>query len=156
MNKKLSKLFEKSNNRFEFWSRFINEFELKIITELGVYKGEFAKYILENTNCIEKYFMIDPWRNLSNWNKPANKDNEIFQKFYNETMQATEFVSEKRIVLRGKTTEVIDKIEDNTLDFLYIDGDHTLKGIAIDLMATWDKIKEDGFVGGDDFYNSIW
>jgi hypothetical protein len=35
--------------------------------------------------------------------------------------------------LRGKTTEVIDKIPDASLDIVYIDGDHMLRGITIDL-----------------------
>jgi len=48
-----------------------------------------------------------------------------------------DFAASKRIILQGKTTEVIDQINDNELDFAYIDGDHTLKGITIDLIHTY-------------------
>ena len=65
-------------------------------------------------------------------------------------------VKEKRKVLRGKTTEIIDEIKDESLDFVYIDGDHTLKGITIDLINLWPKIKKNGFIVGDDFCSSIW
>ncbi|MEO0338135.1 MAG: riboflavin synthase, partial [Bacteroidota bacterium] len=54
-----------------------------------------------------------------------------------ETLDKTNFAKEKRIILRGKTTEVINKIKDNSLDFVYIDGDHTLRGITIDLINIW-------------------
>lgn len=144
------------NDRFQLWSHFINENKLSHLAELGVYKGDFAKYILDNCEVVEKYYMIDPWRNLEDWNKPANTDNDEFEIFYNDAIDKTNFASEKRIVLRGKTTEVINKIEDKTLDFIYIDGDHTLKGITIDLITSWNKVKEDGFIAGDDFCPSIW
>lgn len=154
--KNILKIIENTTNRFDFWSQFLRINTLKTVAELGVYKGDFASYLLSNNNSIEKYYMLDPWRNLNDWNKPANTNDNQFQEFYSETMSKTNFAAEKRVVLRGKTTEVINKIEDNSLDFLYIDGDHTLKGITIDLIASWNKIKDDGFIAGDDFCASIW
>ncbi len=47
--------------------------------------------------------------------------------FLSETKEKTSFASEKRIVLRGKTIEVIEDISDGELDFAYIDGDHNFK-----------------------------
>ena len=54
----------------------------------------------------------------------------------------------KVVILRGRTKEVIDQVPDNSLDFAYIDGDHTLRGITIDLMNVLPKIKEGGIIGG--------
>jgi hypothetical protein len=156
MQEAIRKINDRSNDRFTFCIELINEFSLKNIAELGVYRGDFAKELLEKSTSIEEYTMIDPWRNLSKWNKPANKDNNTFEEFYLETMQKTDFAKEKRKVLRGKTTEVINDIKDNSLDFIYIDGDHTLKGITIDLINLWPKVKENGFIVGDDFCPSIW
>jgi hypothetical protein len=51
---------------------------------------------------------------------------------------------------------VIDDIEDGSLDFAYIDGDHTLRGITIDLFKVLPKIKDGGLIGGDDFTNTPW
>ena len=151
MQEAIRKINDRSNDRFTFCIELINEFSLKNIAELGVYRGDFAKELLEKSTSIEEYTMIDPWRNLSKWNKPANKDNNTFEEFYQETMRKTDFAKEKRKVLRGKTTEVINDIKDNSLDFIYIDGDHTLKGITIDLINLWPKVKDNGFIVGDDF-----
>ena len=60
------------------------------------------------------------------------------------------------MILRGKTTEVIDRISDGELDFAYIDGDHTLRGIAIDLIRVYPKLRPGGFLGGDDFTTTMW
>ena len=156
MQSEIQSLLSASEYRYDFWQKFINHFSCHYIAELGVYKGKFAEFTLKNCPEIQQYIMIDPWRNLDNWNKPANKDDKKFEAYYQETLGKTEFAADKRIVLRGKTTEVIDQIEDGSLDMVYIDGDHTLKGIAIDLISLWPKVKANGFVTGDDFSPTIW
>lgn len=145
----------KSANRYEMWARFINQNKLTHIAEVGVYRGDFAKYILANCPIVKKYYMIDPWRPLANWNKPANHDKTKFESFYKETLEKTEFAKEKRVILNAKTTEIINKINDHSLDFAYIDADHTLKGITIDLISFWDKVKRTGVIVGDDFNNNL-
>jgi hypothetical protein len=149
-------IIKKSNNRYDLWSNFITYNNFKSISEIGVYKGDFSARLLNDCSCIEDYYMIDPWRNLSDWNKPANHNNKVFESFYKETLDKTEFASNKRIILKGKTTEVINQIDDESIDLVYIDGDHTLKGITIDLINIWDKIKPGGFIAGDDFCSTIW
>jgi hypothetical protein len=100
--------------------------------------------------------MIDPWRHLDDWNKPANKADDVFERFYAETLEKTAAHADKRVVLRGRTTEVVDRIADGSLDVAYVDGDHTLRGITIDLHRIYPKVRDGGWIGGDDFAPSIW
>lgn len=144
------------SSRFKLWETLISSVSAGTLLEIGVWKGDFAEQILKRCDCIEKYYMIDPWANLPDWNKPLNVAATEFREVYNEAMQKTDFASTKRVVLKGRTTEVIDKIPDNSLDFAYIDGDHTLRGITTDLIRVFPKINEGGFVGGDDFVNTPW
>ncbi len=152
----IKECLKQSKNRSEFWIQFLNANQSKSLAEVGVYRGDFASTILRGCNLIEKYYMIDPWRHLDSWNKPANKENNVFEQFLIETKSKTDFASEKRIILQGKTSEVIDRIPDNSLDFAYIDGDHTLRGIAIDLINIFPKVQAGGWIGGDDFSRTIW
>ena len=126
------------------------------MVEVGVYRGDFAAALLQQCPDISRYYMIDPWKHLDNWNKPANQDDLVFENFFLETKAKTDFADHRRLILRGKTTDVVNEIRDDELDFAYIDGDHTLRGIAIDLMRIYPKVKPDGFIGGDDFTASIW
>jgi hypothetical protein len=105
---------------------------------------------------IERYFMIDPWRPLERWNKPLNVSPAEFDACLEDAMVRTETHAGKRVVLRGTTLEMIDQIPDDGLDFAYIDGDHTLRGITIDLLSIWPKLKPGGIIGGDDFVPSVW
>jgi len=140
-----------ASDRYDFWARFIDTLGIKHIAEIGVFRGDFAEKILQGCGDIEKYYMLDPWRNLDAWDKPANTNNKNFEILMQMSLDKTAFASDKRMVLRGKTTEVIDDIPDLSLDLAYIDGDHTLKGITIDLIRVFPKIKIGGFIGGDDF-----
>lgn len=153
---KLINIINSSKDRYDFWSSFLSFYKLGIVCELGVYKGDFAHKILKKCSFIQKYIMIDPWRNLSKWNKPANHKKDTFDIFYKETLEKTNFAKHKRVILKGRTIEVINEIPNNSLDFIYIDGDHTLKGISVDLISVWKKLKQNGFIAGDDFCPSIW
>jgi Methyltransferase domain len=152
----LRELSEASESRVDLWTRFIAETEAAGVAEIGVYRGQFAARVLDGCPGIATYYMIDPWRNLADWNKPANKTDKVFEKFYAEAMERTHAHEAKRVVLRGTTAEVIDQIPDGSLDFAYIDGDHTLRGITVDLIKVFPKIREGGWIGGDDFSPSIW
>jgi hypothetical protein len=142
--------------RFELWTTVINEMKAVCCAEVGVYKGNFAHRILSDCEAIEKYYMLDPWRHLDGWNKPANVADEEFRQYKLEALAATEFAACKRVILEGRTTDVSDSIPDQSLDFAYIDGDHTLRGITIDLIRIWPKVKDGGVLGGDDFLPVGW
>lgn len=146
----------KSKTRIDLWTQFIRDAGVRKMVEIGVYRGDLAAEILEACPGVRSYYMLDPWKHLEAWNKPANTEDEVFESYYRETMAKTDFAQDRRIVLRGKTTEVVDEIADDELDLAYIDGDHTLKGISIDLIRVYPKVREGGYIGGDDFSRSIW
>ena len=50
---------------------------------------------------------------------------------------------------------MVDQIPDGDHDFVYIDGDHTLRGITVDLTRLFPKVKVGGFMAGDDFCRNI-
>ncbi len=143
-------------SREEIWSQIIQQLQAKDVLELGVFRGAFAEHILRHCQSIMHYYMLDPWQHLDDWNKPSNFDQPSFDDAYSLAMAQTDFARERRIVLRGRTTETIDEISDESLDIAYIDGDHTLRGIAIDLIRTYPKIRPGGILGGDDYSATIW
>lgn len=155
-NERIRELFSGSTSRVYLWTQLLNIQQPRTMVEVGVWKGDFAEKLLRDCESLERYYMIDPWANLPDWNKPFNVAPELFETIYQEMIRKTEFAFDKRVILRGRTKDVINEIPDNSLDFAYIDGDHTLRGITIDLINILPKIKEGGFIGGDDFTNTPW
>jgi methyltransferase family protein len=152
----LTDCISRSQSRLEFWVELIRSLGVQRMSEIGVYRGDFAAFVLQRCECLTRYYMIDPWRHLTDWNKPANQDDSLLAEFFSEAKIKTDFAAARRVILRGKTTEVIDQIADGELDLAYIDADHTLKGISIDLIRVYPKVRDGGFLGGDDFTSSIW
>ena len=152
----LARCIAHAQSREDLWAEFVNSVRAQRMAEIGVYRGDFAAFVLQRCASLATYYMIDPWRHLDDWNKPANHDDSVLGAYLEETKAKTDFAAAKRIILRGKTTEVIDQITDAELDLAYIDGDHTLKGITVDLIRVYPKVRVGGFLCGDDFTRSVW
>ena len=145
-----------ATDRVNLWAQVCRGCAAQAVAEVGVWKGEFAQQILSHCPSIKKYYLLDAWRQLEGWNKPANVSDPAFEQIFAEVLDRTAFAAAKRVVLRGTTSEVAHQIADKSLDFCYIDGDHTLRGIMIDLIRLYPKMRDGGIIGGDDFCPSAW
>ncbi len=145
-----------ARTRLDLWVSLVDALKVRHMAEIGVYRGDYAARLLADADALRTYYMIDPWRHLDDWNKPANKADDLFEQLFHEAMDKTSAYAAKRIVLRGKTSEVIHQVPDEGLDFAYIDGDHTLRGVTIDLVKLFPKVRPGGWIGGDDFCRTIW
>lgn len=130
--------------------RILTEANVRSMAEIGVWRGKLSARLLRDCPQIARYAMIDPWRRLPDWNKPLAETPD-FEAVHDTALAETAFAADRREVLRGTTTEVIDRLEDGALDAVYIDGDHTLRGILIDMIAAYPKLRPGGLMLGDDF-----
>ena len=120
--------------------------------EVGVWKGEFSKDVLLNIPQLEHYTLVDPWRHIEGWNKPFNDiHDEEFEEIYQQALQTVNQWQHKVTVLRTTSLEAASQITNASLDFVYLDGDHTLTGISVDMALWYDKVKPNGVLCGDDY-----
>jgi len=54
-------------------------------------------------------------------------------------------------VLKGENENFCEMVEIDTIDFMFIDGDHRYKGIKKDIELWWPKMKKGGIFCGHDF-----
>lgn len=138
------------------WARLVSSLDCRAVCEIGVFKGHLAECVLARNPAMTRYVLVDPWRHLPDWSKPANKSDDEFSGIHAECMARLAGYYDKLVTLRGTTQEVIDTIPDGSLDAVFIDGDHTLKGITIDLGLAYPKLRDGGVIGMDDFTRNIW
>jgi len=93
----IAPLIAGSPSRFDLWLRLLRTRPLASAAEIGVWKGDFAQAILANFSTITKYYMIDPWTHLPDWNKPFNVDDQIFEEVYAEALLKTDFAASRRM-----------------------------------------------------------
>lgn len=133
-------------NRREF-TKIIQQNRYKIGAEIGVREGHFSRYIVENTD-IQKWYAIDPWENnpeLGNADEAYRIAKEMFQPF-----------GERIEMIKEYSPKAADFIEDNSLDFIYIDGMHTYNEVKADINAWWPKLKFGGIFAGHDYHLEDW
>jgi len=98
--------------------------------EVGVDIGENAADILLNWSNIAKLYLVDPVDNIHDrFNAEGNR-----VKFINKY-----------------SVEGAKDFVDNTLDFVYLDADHSYQAVKDDLNAWYPKLKVGGIICGHDF-----
>lgn len=56
-------------------------------------------------------------------------------------------------ILEGKTTEVAASVEDGSLDFVFIDADHSYEAVEADIFTWRNKVRwPGGWLGGHDYH----
>ena len=61
---------------------------------------------------------------------------------------------QNKITLYKETSiQAVTHFDDNLLDFIYIDGDHTYKSVSKELELYYPKVKSRGVMGGHDFFS---
>lgn len=115
------------------------------VAEIGVDKGEFSKLILEK--CSPKHlYLIDPWIAMTKIDVTDNSHSAKFSQVKEMFAQHDNVTIIKKI-----STEALEDIEDESLDWIYIDGDHSYQGCKQDLDNYDKKVKTDGFICGHDW-----
>lgn len=116
--------------------------------EIGVCRGENIVYFLENTDKIEKIICIDPYLPYDDWNGQITK--EDVERSYQITLE--NFLPHKnRIELHKDTSDkCVSKFYDEHFDYIFIDGDHSYKGVFEDMSNYYSKLKQGGIFSGHD------
>lgn len=108
--------------------------------EVGVFKGRSLSYlIVEMINANKEFSIIgiDLFVML-----------EISEDIVNSNLTS---VKEKFNLITGNSVEVADSFKDESLDFVFIDGDHAYESIKEDILAWMPKIKNGGILAGHDY-----
>ena len=121
--------------------------------EIGVFKGEFSKHLLNNW--AGKLYMIDPWRGLDgSYDDISNHNNH--ENPWLETQKNIEGFENRAFMLRGLSDQLVDLFPDNSLDFVFIDGNHAYEYVKEDIRLWYPKVKKGGVFSGHDYIPIDW
>lgn len=142
---------KKSKYRDNFFPALINALNLKTGVEIGVDTAGFSGHILAKTQ-MTQYYCVDNWMDyfgsgIKMRKSTFNKDGDM--RFTEATERLEEF-GDRAVFLRMSSLEAANKFNDNSLDFVYIDGDHSL-AMLLDLYAWIPKIRIGGICSGHDY-----
>ena len=122
--------------------------------EIGVYFGTNASYYLEELD-IESVFLIDPYTGYENYDpvKVGLISLEVAEGIAHHQLLK---YKQKIMWIKKKASEAAGLIADDSLDFVYIDGNHSHDSVTEDILLYYPKLKKDGLLSGHDYdYESI-
>jgi hypothetical protein len=132
--------------RWEYVAELCNAYDLRNGAELGVKEGRFTTYILENVPG-STMLSVDLWgcsagsEDYSDW---------PMEHYYRSFSTAMEKYGPRSKILRMSTIKAAEKIEDGSLDFVFIDADHSYESVKEDIDAWRPKVRKHGMVIGHD------
>ena len=110
------------------------------IAEVGVAFGQFSQQLVNRCKP-SRLYLVDRW----NTDRYAKGRAEIEAKFRDR-------IARGEIVMRlGLSTEVLSTFPDRSLDFVYIDTDHSYETTAEELRIASRKTKVTGRIAGHDY-----
>ncbi|MCL4360893.1 class I SAM-dependent methyltransferase [Candidatus Dependentiae bacterium] len=128
----------------------LRNMNLKIGCEIGVAYGFQSKFFLENSSIV-KLYSIDPYQHFGDYDDFMNFPQHYFDTLFYRVQKRLSIFDQRSVLLRKKSVEASSMFEDQSLDFVYIDANHSYKAVTEDLVAWVPKIRPGGLVSGDDY-----
>lgn len=115
--------------------------------EIGTWEGEYARQILKYVPNLHLY-CVDPWKAYSDFHEISN-ETEMMENAYQKTLETLDGCNVT--ILRQESKDAVQSIPDNSLDFVFLDGNHTLPYIISDLYMWTPKVRSGGIISGHDY-----
>lgn len=149
-------LYSNMVNRFPSGSHFV---------EIGSWRGRSAAFMgveIHNSNKNIKFDAIDPWegwtsdtydyRDDSSYNESLKKNIDVDKDWlYKDFLKNTLPVSHIVNPIRKPSTVAAEEYQNESLEFVFIDGDHSYESVKEDILAWLPKVKRGGILAGHDY-----
>ena len=128
--------------------------------EIGVHRGETSLALLNHIPELFLY-MVDPWQTFdethSYWQSGdamAHYSLAQQESCFEVAKSSTGFARERRCILRMESVAASRRIDDASLDFVFIDAEHTYPAVVSDILHWWPKLCAGGILCGHDYGTS--
>jgi predicted O-methyltransferase YrrM len=116
--------------------------------EIGVNTGMNSYMLLDACPNITKLIGIDPFEAYMDWRSAVTQPD--MDEAYATFRENQELMKSRFELLKLKSTDAAAILEDEAYDFVFIDGDHSIKAVLSDLDLYAPKVKKGGLLAGHD------
>jgi hypothetical protein len=144
------------DSRYRFGELLNQKRLLSKAVEIGTHRGTFAeKFLMQWSE--GTYYGIDPWDNVPpdfvdqlQYLEGGGKDRA--GDYTNARIALRPWTLRSRAeLIKATSAEAVTRFKDGSLDFVYIDGDHSYKHVCEDLALYYPKLHSGGIMAGHDF-----
>lgn len=121
--------------------------------EVGVAEGNFSRDILNWPIKFPKLYLVDRWKSVPSQKGDASMPQAWHDKNLEEVhRKVAQCKAENRVVfLRGSSIDMALKVPDRSLALVYIDADHSYRGVKEDIRAWLPKLVAGGYMAFHDY-----
>jgi predicted O-methyltransferase YrrM/GR25 family glycosyltransferase involved in LPS biosynthesis len=134
-------LYRKMVEKFPSGSKFV---------EIGSWKGKSSAFMaveIANSNKNIEFYCVDTWEG-----SVEHQDRDDLKSLYDTFNQNMMPLKDYHIPLKIISLEAVEKFEDKSLDFVFIDASHEYEDVKKDIISWLPKVKEGGIIAGHDYY----
>ena len=119
--------------------------------EIGVNTGVTTEHWLQNLK-IQKLYAVDPWLPYDGSSAGTTHPTEqMAEGHYRETLQRIAPFKNKVVILKMTSEEAAKQVQDDELDWVFIDANHAYEFCLPDMRLWWPKVKPGGIFAGHDY-----
>lgn len=145
---------KKDNTRLELFNEIKSNFDGGFGVEVGTFKAEFSKFILDNWN--GTLYMVDVWRPLGDEYLDSSNHKNYQNQIYSYAMDNLQGLEDRGIMIRANSQKASEIFQDESLDFVYIDANHAYDSVVDDINYWYSKVKKGGYLWGHDYISLDW
>jgi hypothetical protein len=125
----------------------IHQLDFKVGVEIGVAAGWYSHKIMER-NPQMKLYGVDPWARYRGYTDYTRTD--TFNRLESEAHERLDQFPNYEFV-KDFSMEALERFEDNSVDFVYLDGNHGDPYVTQDITEWFKKIRPGGILAGHDY-----
>jgi len=125
--------------------------------EVGVWKGSCSERLLSLLPKLTLY-MVDRWTVYTKDERDRDKVSQMckskqasFDSAYMMARQKVKKYGKRAVILKTDSIDASDMFGQASVDFVFLDGDHSYEGLIADIDAWLPKIKPGGWLCGHDY-----
>jgi hypothetical protein len=122
--------------------------------EIGTFKGNFSNQIMNNWS--GTLYMVDVWRPLESGYDDSRNHGKYDGGVYTDAMENIKGFEDRAIMVRATSEIASEMFNDESLDFVYIDANHSYDYVVQDIKIWAPKVKKGGFICGHDYLGLDW
>lgn len=145
------------NNQFIGLTELISYLSSHLLTpnnkmiEIGSYMGE-STMMFASSGIFSTIFSIEPHTGIEEFNDLFGYEWDVVKKEYETNTRFFDNITH----IKDFSHNIHDTFDNNSIDFIYIDGGHDYESIKNDLKLYLPKLKKNGIIAGHDYEPTGW
>lgn len=123
---------------------------LKWGVEVGVLDGYTSDILLQKFDDLQMW-MVDRWQPFGGPSGLDFLDATSFERLRRMALWWTSHAENRRYEFRHESTVAAAHFPDASVDFVFIDADHSYEAVRNDIQAWWGKVRSGGYLCGHDY-----